>query len=78
MSGIQSNIYNNITFALQRHAKAMAILQEQAYTGSRINRVSDDPDSAYQVLGLNSQQRYLSNYMENIFLLITTLQRSFC
>lgn len=66
MSGIQSNTYNNITFALQRHAKEMAILQEQAYTGSRINRVSDDPSSAYQVLGLNTQQRSLANYMENI------------
>lgn len=66
MSGIQSNIYNNVTFALQRHAKAMAILQEQAYTGSRINRASDDPSAAYQVLGLSSQQRSLANYMENI------------
>jgi flagellar hook-associated protein 3 FlgL len=76
MSGIQSNIYNNITFALQRHAKAMAILQEQAYTGSRINRASDDPSAAYQVLGLTSQQRSLANYMENISAVSSVLEIS--
>lgn len=76
MSGIQSNIYNNITFALQRHAKAMASLQEQAYTGSRINRASDDPSAAYQVLGLTSQQRSLANYMENISAVASVLEIS--
>lgn len=66
MSGILSNLHNNTSFALQIHAKAMAILQEQVYTGSRINRASDDPTAAYRVLGLNSQQKLLSNYMDNI------------
>lgn len=66
MSGVINRAYGNISFALQLHAKAMATLQEQAATGSQINRPSDDPSSAYRVLGLDSQQRYLANYMDNI------------
>jgi flagellar hook-associated protein 3 FlgL len=66
MSGTLNNVYNNISFALNLHYKAMAHLQEQTSTGSRINRASDDPSAAYRVLGLNSQQRLLENYMDNI------------
>ena len=76
MSGTLSNIHNNVSFALNRHYEAMAYLQEQAYTGSRINRASDDPSAAYQVLGLNSQQRLLENYMANISETISVLETS--
>jgi len=65
MSGLNS-VYNNVTFALKLHSNAMFALQEQAATGSRINRASDDPSSAYRVLGLNSQQRYQANFIDNI------------
>ena len=61
-----NSAYSNITLALQLHSKAMYGLQEQAATGSRINRPSDDPSSAYRVLNLNSQQRYLINLIDNI------------
>lgn len=61
-----NTVHNNVVFALQLHSNAMTRLQEQASTGSRINRSSDDPAAAYRVLGLNSQQRYLENYMDNI------------
>ncbi|MHC4763447.1 MAG: flagellar hook-associated protein FlgL [Planctomycetota bacterium] len=66
MGGTLNNIYNNTYFALNLHYNAMARLQEQAYTGSRINRASDDPSAAYRVLGLDSQQKLLENYMDNI------------
>ena len=65
MSGLNS-VYNNVTFALRLHSNAMFALQEQAATGSRINRASDDPSAAYRVLGLNSQQRYQANFIDNI------------
>ena len=48
MSGILNNVYNNISFALARQTEALSRLQEQASTGSRINRPSDDPSTAYQ------------------------------
>ncbi len=76
MSGALVNIYNNVRFALGLHAEALSQLQEQAYTGSRINRASDDPSAAYRVLGLNSQGRSLENYMDNISKTIETLEIS--
>lgn len=65
MSGFNS-VYNNVTFALQLHSKALFGLQEQASTGSRINRPSDDAATAYRVMGLNSQQRYHTNFIDTI------------
>lgn len=66
MSGALNSVYNNVSFALHLHSNALAALQENVTTGSRVNRSSDAPSSAYRVLGLNSQQRYLTNYMNNI------------
>src|SRR3989338_6464346 len=66
MSGSLTSIYNNVSFALNLHTAAMAKLQEQTATGSKINRISDDPLSAYQLLGLGSQKRDLQNYLDNI------------
>jgi len=66
MSGVLSNIYNNTSYALRLHSEALARLQEQAYTGNRINRPSDGPSESYQILGLSSVKRSLSNYMDNL------------
>ena len=76
MSGSLNNIYNNVSFALNLHTKAMSILQEQASTGSRINRVSDDPTAAYRVLGLNTNDKGLENYVNNLSEIISTLELS--
>jgi flagellar hook-associated protein 3 len=76
MSGSLSNIYNNVSFALNLHTQAMAVLQEQASTGSRINRVSDDPTVAYRVLGLNTNYKSLGNYINNLSEIVSTLELS--
>jgi flagellar hook-associated protein 3 FlgL len=76
MSGSLNNIYNNVSFALNLHMKAMAMLQEQASTGSRINRVSDDPTAAYRVLGLDSNDSSLENYINNISEAVSILELS--
>lgn len=76
MSGTLSNIYSNVSFALHLHSEAMVQLQEQASTGSRINRGSDDPSAANQILGLNSQERSLKNYIDNLSEVVSTLQIS--
>ena len=55
MSGSLTNIYNNVSYALLVNTEAMTKLQEQAATGSRINRVSDDSTSAYKVLKLDTK-----------------------
>jgi len=74
MSGALNNIYNNVSFALYLHSEAMARLQEQASTGARLNRASDGPSTAYRVLGLNSQQTSLENYIDNLSEVVETLE----
>lgn len=74
MGGTLNNVYNNVGYALNLHFEAMARLQEQMVTGSRVNRPSDDPFAAYRVLGLNSQEKLLGNYIDNISVLISTLE----
>ncbi|MHC4551154.1 MAG: flagellar hook-associated protein FlgL [Planctomycetota bacterium] len=74
--GTLNGIFSNASFALNMHTKALATLQEQTYTGSRINRTSDDPSAAYRVLGLESQQRVVANYMDNISEATSSLEMS--
>ena len=76
MSGALKNIYNNVGFALNLHTDAMAKLQEQVSTGSRINRISDDPAASYRVLGLNTNVKSLENYINNLSEVISILELS--
>jgi flagellar hook-associated protein 3 FlgL len=76
MSGSLNSIYNNVSYALYLHSIEMARLQEQTTTGSRINRPSDDPSNAYRVVTLNSQEKSLENYINNLSDMIDTLDLS--
>ena len=76
MSGSLTSIYDNIAYALNLHGKAITQLQEQASTGNRVNRGSDSPSDAYRILGLNSQERSLQSYQENVIELIGNLEIS--
>ena len=76
MSGSLASIYDSINYALQLHGKAIALLQEQASTGNRVNRGSDSPSDAYRVLTLNSQERSLVSFQENITDLMGRLEIS--
>ena len=71
-----NSIYNNANYALNLHSQALMRLQEQASTGSHINRASDAPSDAYRVLELNSQVRSLENYMKNLVIIDGTLGTS--
>lgn len=74
MGGSLSNLYDQVSYTLSLHSEAMARLQEQAATGSKINRISDDPSTAYRMLGLNSQDRSLQNYIDNVSEIISTCE----
>ncbi|MFC1794986.1 flagellar hook-associated protein FlgL [Planctomycetota bacterium] len=76
MSGALNSIYNNVSYALYLHSVEMARLQEQVTTGSRINRPSDDPSSSYRVVTLNSQEKSLGNYINNLSEVVGTLELS--
>jgi flagellar hook-associated protein 3 len=66
MGGTLNSLYNNVSFGLSLNAREILRLQEQVTTGSRINRASDAPSAAYRVLNLSSQQRSITNYLDNL------------
>ena len=76
MSGSLASIYDSVSYALSLHARAIIKLQEQTSTGNRVNRASDSSSEAYRILGLNTQDRSLTGYIENIQDLIGTLEIS--
>jgi flagellar hook-associated protein 3 FlgL len=76
MSGILDITYNNITYALYRYNSKLTKLQEEASTGSRINRVSDDPSSASHVLTLQSEGIALKSYIDKLSDMCNTLDTS--
>lgn len=76
MSGSLTSIYNNVSYALNLHSQAITLLQEQASTGNRVNRASDNPSEAYRILGLNSQERSLQGYQETVSELVGNLEIS--
>ena len=76
MSGILNSTYNNVNFALARHAEALFRLQEQASTGSKINRPSDDPSASYRVLTLDTESSTLENYINKLSDMSSTLDTS--
>ncbi|MBN1796315.1 MAG: flagellar hook-associated protein FlgL [Sedimentisphaerales bacterium] len=61
-----STIYNIASMAIYQQTRELMLLQEQISTGSRINRSSDDPSGGYRVLSLESDERMLSNYIDNL------------
>lgn len=76
MGGTINGIYQNLSYALNLQTEKLAKLQEQAATGSRINRASDGPSSAYRILGLNSQARTLEGYMGTMSQTMSSLEIS--
>ena len=69
-------MFNNVNFALAKNSSALSRLQEQAATGQRIIRPSDDPFGAYRVLNLETENRTMSNYSSNIADVVDTLDVS--
>jgi flagellar hook-associated protein 3 FlgL len=51
---------------LFNHSKEIARLQEQASTGSKVNRPSDDLGSAYSILGFKTDQSLLESYIKTL------------
>ncbi len=76
MSGSLTSIYDTVSYALYLHGRAITQLQEQASTGNRVNRGSDSPSDAYRILGLDSQDKSLGSYQENVTEMISNLEIS--
>ncbi len=59
-------IYHSASWAIYSHSKTLMDLQEKAATGQDINRTSDDPISANQVLDLKTQDRSMDVYLASL------------
>lgn len=66
MSGQLISLFDNVQFSLAKHTNAMAKYQEQAVTGSTVNRASDDSSKAFLLLGLETNQKTAENYINNL------------
>lgn len=69
-------IYNNTSSALRTHAGMLARLQEQAASGSRVIRPSDDPSDANRILHLRAQTLTLENYSKNLRTVVLAMEQS--
>ena len=76
MSGMLDITYNNVTYAMYRYTSKLTKLQEEASTGSRINRVSDDASNASRVLTLQNEGSTLKNYIDKLDDMGSTLDTS--
>jgi len=65
MSG-WGTIYNQTQYSLKTWSESLARLQEQASSGERIVRASDEPGTAYQIMSLRDTQSSVTTYTSNI------------
>ncbi len=75
MSG-WGTIFNNTVSSIQSHTSRLTRLQEQASTGLRVIRPSDDPTAAGRILRLRTQTRSLETYTKNINHVILSLEQA--
>jgi len=59
-------IYNNNSFSLQRQSEWLARLNEQAASGLRVLRPSDDPIDTERILSLRRQSASIDTYLDNL------------
>jgi flagellar hook-associated protein 3 FlgL len=69
----QSTLYSRALFDIQHGLAHSLQLQEQISTGRRINRPSDDPAAALQIIPLNNDLRTLQQLGSNVSLAQETL-----
>ena len=66
-------IHDNMMSGLRDHGRALASLQEQVASGSRILRASDGPSKAHRIMSLQSQGQSLETYDGNIDRVVANL-----
>ncbi|MCE5186744.1 MAG: flagellar hook-associated protein FlgL [Planctomycetaceae bacterium] len=76
MSYSLQGIFESSSWAIAKNSMALAALQLKAATGQEINRVSEDPTKANQILGLLNDSRSKEQYMTMIDELVSVLDLS--
>ncbi len=59
-------IFNNTIHSMRQRLMEMARLQEQAASGNRVNRASDDPGDAFRIQTLATQKKEYATFVENL------------
>ncbi|MGR3309704.1 MAG: flagellar hook-associated protein FlgL [Candidatus Brocadiales bacterium] len=62
----QDILIRNTYLNLQRSTNRLQTLQEQLSSGKRVNRFSDDPNSARKILFLHSESKQLEQFSANV------------
>lgn len=66
MKVTQMSTYRTLTYQLEQNTSHLNRLYEQAATGSRINRTSDDPSAISPILSSNEEIEKADRYLETI------------
>src|SRR3954465_7528787 len=65
MRVVTNNLSNTIVRQIQQLGSQQAKLQNQVATGQRIFQPEDDPTAVGRVLGIESEQRTLAQFLRN-------------
>lgn len=76
MSYSLESIFKTTYWAVTRHSEKLNILQQKAATGQDLNRISDDPSRANQILGFQTDKRKKEVYVKTMGEAISTLDLS--
>lgn len=69
-------IFKNSSWAISKNSYALATLQQKAATGQDINRISDDPTDANQILALTTDSRTKENTLSTLDEVVSILDLS--
>ena len=72
----QSTLFSRALFDMQRGLFRYSQLQTEVATGRRVNRPSDDPAAALQIMPLRGELRDLEQFNQNVSLARETLNTS--
>ncbi|MEJ5259288.1 MAG: flagellar hook-associated protein FlgL [Anaerohalosphaeraceae bacterium] len=76
MSYSLESIFKTTYWAVTRHSEKLNILQQKAATGQDLNRISDDPSRANQILGFQTDKRKKEVYVKTMGEAISILDLS--
>jgi flagellar hook-associated protein 3 FlgL len=76
MSYSLESIFKSTYWSISRHSGALSMLQQKAATGQDLNRISDDPSRANQILGFQTDSRKKEVYLDTMEEAISILELS--
>lgn len=76
MSYSLDGIFKSTSWAIAKNSNMLSALQQKAATGQQINRISDDPTDANQIMGLINDSRSQQQYIDTLDEVVSILELS--